>query len=151
MAPPRDLKDQSASVPGASAFEVARSEPEAVGDVNFAAANFGDAVTYYGQALLGLGEGSGAADRVRLLLKIADSHRLHGQHGPSLAALARAEAALEGVTTGLELGKVLGRKAIAFNLSAHYPEALEAGRKAYVQLRDSNENQEVGHLELTMA
>ncbi|MBI5838013.1 MAG: sigma 54-interacting transcriptional regulator [Candidatus Eisenbacteria bacterium] len=118
--------------------------------MNFAGAHFGNAVGYYAQALEAAASGPEPGERVRLLLKIADSHRLHGAHSLALEALARALGELEGLPEGPDLGRVLARQANVLNYCGRYPEAMEAGLRAYQLLRDSSENQEIGNLELAL-
>ncbi|HVP39818.1 MAG TPA: sigma 54-interacting transcriptional regulator [Candidatus Saccharimonadales bacterium] len=118
--------------------------------MNFAGANFGNAVSYYVQALEILPPEAGAADRSRLLLKIADSHRLHGANPLALEALGRARALFDGLPPGPELGRVLARHAAVLNNCGRYQEAMDSGLQAYQLLRDSNENHEIGNLELVL-
>ncbi len=149
MAPSRDPKNRSAMEAGASTQQQP-GQPESLGDVHFAGANFGDAVAYYENALRGLPVQAEPSDRVRILLKVAEAHRQHGQYQAALEAVARAEALLAPETPGAPLGKVLGRKAALLNLGGLYRDSLETAGISYRLLRDSNENLEVAHLELAM-
>ena len=136
------------SLPQLSARESARQH-EAVGDLHLAADNFTGAADEYASALQQLEPGA-AAERCRLLLKLADAQTMRGDFDAAQRTLMSARE----VSRVLEDPRVTARVAAGLSRvhldQANSIRSRRYARYAYRVLRDGDDHRTVGRLGVTI-
>ncbi|TMQ71591.1 MAG: tetratricopeptide repeat protein [Candidatus Eisenbacteria bacterium] len=120
---------------------------EAVGDLYFAADNFGAAVESYAAALRDAA-GRPSSDRLRILLRVARAQDRRGDFGASLESLQSARELTHGDTPAT--GEVAARMAWAFVQRGQYARGRRYGLFAYRALRNGDDHHTVGELGVTL-
>jgi transcriptional regulator with GAF, ATPase, and Fis domain/Tfp pilus assembly protein PilF len=129
--------------------ETGASQREAVGDLHLAADNFAGASEAFAAALADA-HAHDVPQRVRLLLKMAESEFLRGACEGALETARRARRESRVLEDAKIRAAIASRLAsIAFEKS-NYRRSLRYARYAYAVLRDTNEHRTVGTVALTL-
>ena len=122
---------------------------EAVGDLFFAADNFAGAVEEY-RAALNTSAGADPAERVRLLIRLAEAETSRGHDDATLAPLAEARRIARALHDPRLLARVAARLSSSHVSLGNYRRARRYGLWAYSVLRDSDDHFTVGRLGVTL-
>ncbi len=125
------------------------SQHEAIGDLHLAADAFGNAVEAYRAALAETPAGA-AADRVRLLLRMARAEQLRGRPQDGLTSVQAARAIARRVGDARLNAFVAGGMAVLQTEMGSPRRALRYAAYGYRVLRDTNEHDAVAQISLSM-
>lgn len=139
----------SGSATGSIAATFARTLT--LGDLRMVSDDFTSALESYETALSLLGDDPDwRRERAEAWLRIAECHRKRGEFQEALADLGRLRQGIDPrIDSDLD-AKIVGRIGMVLTSLGHYLEAQGHCLKAYESLRGGNDNEEIGHLELTL-
>ncbi|NOT33638.1 MAG: sigma 54-interacting transcriptional regulator [Candidatus Eisenbacteria bacterium] len=122
---------------------------ESIGDLYFAADNFAGAAEAYAAALREAPE-SAPAERLHLLLRLADAESQRGRSNEALAPLREARALTRRLDDPLERAAFAARLAVASNNLGRYRAACRYARYAYAVLRDTDDHATVAKVSVAL-
>ncbi len=122
---------------------------EAVGDLYFAADNFGAAAESYAAAFHDAADRP-ASDRLRILLRLARAQDRRGDFAASLEALEAARPLTRAMGDPVATAEVVARMAWALVQRGQYHRGRRYGLFAYRALRNGDHHQVVGELSVTL-
>ncbi len=124
-------------------------EHEAIGDLYYAADNFAGAAEEYSAALQTIADGS-AAERARLLIRLALSHFRRGEYRAALDVLDQARTITRPLGDRHLNARIASRLALALTEVGEYRRSRRYGLYAYSVLRQTDDHQAVGQISVTV-
>jgi transcriptional regulator with GAF, ATPase, and Fis domain len=122
---------------------------EAIGDLHLAADNFSEALEEYRAALKAVGPDA-PVERVRILLRVAETHTARGEYDSAVATLREARAGARLLGDPRQTAGIAARFAGAFIQQGQYRRSRRYALYAYGVLRDTDDHRTVGQVAVTL-
>jgi transcriptional regulator with GAF, ATPase, and Fis domain/tetratricopeptide (TPR) repeat protein len=122
---------------------------EAIGDLHLAADNFSEALEEYRAALKAVGLDA-PVERVRLLLRVAETHTARGEYESAVATLREARAVARLLGDPRQTARIAASFAGAFIQLAQCRRSRRYALYAYGVLRDTDDHHTVGQVAVTL-